>query len=69
VFLQGGSAPNGQDWSSGIGTGLWCQSWSIQNVESGLYVDVYGASLGAGATIDAWYGNGDWNQSFLDFTS
>jgi hypothetical protein len=30
----------------------------------GRYLDAYGGSPSAGSTIDTWYGNCGWNQSF-----
>ncbi|MCL2394393.1 MAG: RICIN domain-containing protein [Acidimicrobiaceae bacterium] len=37
----------------------------LGNSYSGLWVDVYGNSYSAGAAIDAWYPNGQPNQTFM----
>jgi hypothetical protein len=64
------NAPNGQEWSTSMGppSGGWTCS-TIENVASGLYLDVYGDSIDADATIDTWYGNGGWNQCWADFAT
>jgi hypothetical protein len=53
-----------QWWTTGMTPGD-ILAWSIQNVASGLYMDVYGDSPWAGASIDTWYWNGGYNQYFF----
>jgi len=49
-----------QQWSvNPVGAG-----YSLVNVLSGLYADVFGASGSAGAAIDQWPGNGGANQAW-----
>lgn len=45
---------------------LWGNEVDLYNPGSGLWVDVYGDSYWAGASIDAWYANGGNNQSFYE---
>ncbi|MCL2394395.1 MAG: RICIN domain-containing protein [Acidimicrobiaceae bacterium] len=40
----------------------------FENPQSGLVMDVYGYSFGAGAAIDAWYPNQQINQGFWNAT-
>ena len=56
----------GQQWYLGIypGQNITGQTKAIWNRATGLYADVNGASTSAGAAIDQWYYNGDWNQQW-----
>jgi hypothetical protein len=40
-------------------------SWRYQNRDSGLWLDVNGGSISAGASIDTWYQNYGFNQDFF----
>ena len=55
-----------QQWYLGVypGQSLTGQTKTVQNRSTGLFADVAGASTGAGAAIDQWYYNGDWNQQW-----
>lgn len=56
----------GQQWYLGVypGQSLTGQTKTVWNRATGLYADVSGASTSAGAAIDQWYYNGDWNQQW-----
>ena len=56
----------GQQWYLGIypGQSITGQTKAIWNRATGLYADVSGASTSAGAAIDQWYYNGNWNQQW-----
>ncbi|WP_155357738.1 RICIN domain-containing protein [Acrocarpospora macrocephala] len=41
----------------------------VQNVGSGLFMEVSGGSGAQGAAIDTWYWNGGHNQYFLGTTA
>jgi Ricin-type beta-trefoil lectin domain-like len=53
-----------QQWKTNLPAEGAFKDYSIQNVYSGLYVDVSGDSPWPGSAIDAWYGNGQPNQMF-----
>jgi hypothetical protein len=55
-----------QQWYLGIypGQNLNYTGHTVTNRWSGLALDVNGGSTNAGAAIDTWYGNGNWNQWF-----
>jgi hypothetical protein len=52
-----------QQWVTGLNPGS-IYAYTIQNVSSGLYLDVSGNSPWPGATIDTWYYTGGQNQLF-----
>lgn len=56
----------GQQWYLGVyqGQSLSGQTKTVQNRATGLFADVAGASTNAGAAIDQWYYNGNWNQQW-----
>jgi hypothetical protein len=56
----------GQQWYLGVypGQSLTGQTKTVWNRATGLYADVSGASTAAGAAIDQWYYNGNWNQQW-----
>jgi hypothetical protein len=56
----------GQQWFLNVyqGQSLLGQTKTVQNRATGLFADVAGASTNAGAAIDQWYYNGDWNQQW-----
>jgi hypothetical protein len=55
-----------QQWYLGVypGQSLAGQTRTVQNRSTGLYADVAAASTTAGAAIDQWYYNGNWNQQW-----
>ncbi len=53
-----------QEWSTQLLSGGYF-TYDIVSAASGLAVDVYGASHGAGAPIDTWYPNYGYNRQFL----
>lgn len=55
-----------QQWYLGVypGQSLTGQTKTVQNRSTGLFADVAGASTTAGAAIDQWYYNGNWNQQW-----
>jgi hypothetical protein len=53
-----------QEWDTDILNTSGVNAAEIINDQTGLFVDVYGASLGAGTPIDGWYENDQWNQYF-----
>ena len=55
-----------QQWYLDIypGQSIQGQTEAIWNRATGLYADVSGASTSAGASIDQWYYNGNWNQQW-----
>jgi hypothetical protein len=55
-----------QQWYLGVypGQSLAGQTRTVQNRSTGLFADVAGASTNAGAAIDQWYYNGNWNQQW-----
>jgi hypothetical protein len=55
-----------QQWYLGVypGQSLTGQTKTVQNRSTGLFADVAGASTNAGAAIDQWYYNGNWNQQW-----
>ncbi len=54
-----------QQWSlNPAGNGSSGTSYTVVNVLSGLYADVFGASSSAGAAIDQWPGTGGANQTW-----
>uniref|UniRef100_UPI003B3B836E RICIN domain-containing protein n=1 Tax=Nakamurella sp. TaxID=1869182 RepID=UPI003B3B836E len=55
-----------QQWYLGVypGQSLTGQTRTVQNRSTGLFADVAGASTTAGAAIDQWYYNGNWNQQW-----
>jgi hypothetical protein len=52
---------NNQLWRTDVNA-MRTGTYTIQNVYSGLYLDVYGDSPWPGASIDTWYYNGGANQ-------
>lgn len=52
-----------QQWHTALTPGNG-QAYTIENVSSGLYLDVNGDSPWAGTAIDTWYYNGGANQQF-----
>ena len=55
------SSPS-QQWKTNLATSTAYNM--IQNVASGLYLDISGDSGWAGTAIDTWYYNGNDNQYF-----
>ena len=55
-----------QQWYLGVypGQNLNYTGHNVTNRYNGLNLDVNGGSTSAGAAIDTWYGNGNWNQWF-----
>ena len=55
-----------QQWNLGVypGQNLNYTGHNVTNRYNGLNLDVNGGSTSAGAAIDTWYGNGNWNQWF-----
>jgi hypothetical protein len=56
----------GQQWFLNVypGQSITGQTKSVWNRATGLYADVSGASTTAGAAIDQWTYNGNWNQQW-----
>ncbi len=56
----------GQQWYLNVypGQSILGQTKAVRNRATNLYADVSGASTNAGAAIDQWYYNGDWNQQW-----
>lgn len=53
-----------QQWRTSLHPGQVFTGTTIQNVSSGLFLDVNGNSSWPGASIDTWYYNGGANQYF-----
>jgi hypothetical protein len=56
-----------QQWEAETSTVWWDPDqvqYTFLNPASGLVMDVYGNSYSPGATVDAWYPNGGYNQDF-----
>jgi Ricin-type beta-trefoil lectin domain-like len=63
VYQEPCSGSQLQAWRTGLVPGT-ASAYTIQNVSSGLYLDVNGDSPWPGASIDTWYYNGGANQYF-----
>ena len=58
----------GQEWEAEAWTIWWLPGSllvTFENPASGLVLEIYGNSSSVGATIDAWYPNGGYNQSWI----
>src|SRR6185437_7118723 len=58
----------GQEWEAETWTTWWLPGsllMTFQNPASGLVLEIYGDSYSPGATIDAWYPDGGYNQSWI----
>lgn len=64
VFQDPCTSSQNQLWYTGLNP-YTTSAWSIQNVGSGLFLDVYGNNALPGASIDTWYWTGGSNQLFI----